>query len=675
MCIRDRYQRRVRETWVRQASAAPYNHRMSKRPREETDEAPPPVGGDATDLALSVDETNKLRAELGLKPLEEGKTDEAKENWLKEEAERAEKASSAELAKKLEKAKNKRELNKKSGRKSIAEEAREAGEEMSAAEWVKHNKKKVSEQERLAAQKAAMFDEADEEAYDASDLAGLTVAHSADELKDGQTVILTLKDESILTGTGDYIERQDKADELENVQLVDSQMAKRNNKRKGYSAGDRGYNPFDDHEFNEDGTINTKKRSILEKYDDDNERNRKALLEDKKKIVITQDGVGKVAESVMKPEEEQDEQAAALKAKIAETLSIKFNTIKEQYTKEEVASFKKSDTGKKMRKKKKMRSKKETIEWDATPDEGVVSKDHGSRGASTKNKAEALSVQAKLAENKAKYSKALSKAYDHSQKLIDEDEPSEEEPEDDELQQSLARARRLELAKPKKVELSDYMRQAPEEEKKARAGEMVLTDTIEFCRGIELVEDAPKKKKEIVMDEDKPAEEQDGEEEEQEEEEEESEDEEESFTGERQLGRGLAGALDMIRNRGALKDGKETVLGRNDDEKNVNVNDPDDGVALDADGSKKSKFRLEYRDKYGRLLSQKEAFRQLSYGFHGKGPGKAKIEARQRKIAEQQRLKKVAEAGETPTSMLALGITQKKTRQAHMVLGGAGRMD
>lgn len=647
---------------------------MSKRPREETEDggaSAPVVGGDSNDVALSVDETNKLRAELGLKPLEEGKKDEAKENWLREEAERAEKAASTELAEKLQKAKNKRELNKKSGLKSIAEEAREAGEEMSAAEWVKHNKKKVAENERLAAQKAAMFDEADKEAYDAADLAGLTVAHSADELKDGQTVILTLKDESILTGTGEYIERQDKQDELENTALVDSQVAKRNNKRKAYSAGDRGYNPFDDHEFNEDGSINTKKRSILEKYDEDSERNRKALLDEKKKIVITGEGEGKVAASLMKDEGEEDEQAAALKNKISESLSIKFNTIKEQYSKEEVASFKKTDPNKKLRKKKKMRSKKETIEWDQAPDEGQLSKDHGSRAASTKSKAEALSVQAKLAENKAKYSKALSKAYDHSQKLLDQDQ-SEEEPEDDELQQALARARRLELAKPKKSELSEYMSvRREEDESKPQRGELVLTDTIEFCRGIELEEAAPKKREAPAraLEEEEPVEEQP------EEQEQEDSDEDEGFTQERHLGRGLGGALDMMRNRGALKDVKEAVLGRNDDETNVEVNQEDDGVALDADGKKKSKFRLEYRDKYGRLLSQKEAFRQLSYGFHGKGPGKAKIEARQRKIAEHQRLKKVAEAGETPTSMLALGITQKKTRQAHMVLGGAGRMD
>eukprot|EP00658_Telonema_sp_P-2_P010260 TRINITY_DN13866_c0_g1_i5.p1 TRINITY_DN13866_c0_g1~~TRINITY_DN13866_c0_g1_i5.p1 ORF type:complete len:379 (+),score=138.52 TRINITY_DN13866_c0_g1_i5:243-1379(+) len=328
------------------------------------------AGGDKNEVALSVEETNKLRAELGLKALDEGKKDVAKENWIAEEEERLKKKQSEDLAKKLEKAKSKRELNKKSTRKGIADELRDAGEDLSAADWVKLNRKRVAKHQREAELKAKMLDAQDEaDEYDATDLAGLTVGHTADELKDGQTVILTLKDQSILEGTGEYISRIDGGDELENVGLVDNQVAKRNNKRKNYSSGDRGYNPFDDHEFNEDGSINTKKRSILEKYDDEHEFNRKSLVDDKKKIVITGEGLGKVAESVVpeKFEGEQDPIALQLKQKIAESLAVKFDKVKEQYTTEEAASFKRTD-GKKMRKKKKIRAKKESIEWDAVPE-------------------------------------------------------------------------------------------------------------------------------------------------------------------------------------------------------------------------------------------------------------------------------------------------------------------
>ena len=34
-----------------------------------------------------------------------------------------------------------------------------------------------------------------------------------------------------------------------------------------------------------------------------------------------------------------------------------------------------------------------------------------------------------------------------------------------------------------------------------------------------------------------------------------------------------------------------------------------------------SSVKLEYRDEFGRKLTQKEAFRQLCYKFHGYGPG------------------------------------------------------
>eukprot|EP00657_Telonema_sp_P-1_P008198 TRINITY_DN28944_c0_g2_i1.p1 TRINITY_DN28944_c0_g2~~TRINITY_DN28944_c0_g2_i1.p1 ORF type:complete len:109 (+),score=68.24 TRINITY_DN28944_c0_g2_i1:39-365(+) len=62
-----------------------------------------------------------------------------------------------------------------------------------------------------------------------------------------------------------------------------------------------------------------------------------------------------------------------------------------------------------------------------------------------------------------------------------------------------------------------------------------------------------------------------------------------------------------------LKDIDEVVLGRNDDEKFVEVNEPDDQIMINSDKNLKSKFKLEYRDKYGRRLSQKEAFRPVSY--------------------------------------------------------------
>ena len=48
----------------------------------------------------------------------------------------------------------------------------------------------------------------------------------------------------------------------------------------------------------------------------------------------------------------------------------------------------------------------------------------------------------------------------------------------------------------------------------------------------------------------------------------------------------------------------------------------------------KPEFKLEYVDDSGRNLNQKEAFRQLSHRFHGKGSGKKKTEKRSKKMDE-----------------------------------------
>lgn len=61
-----------------------------------------------------------------------------------------------------------------------------------------------------------------------------------------------------------------------------------------------------------------------------------------------------------------------------------------------------------------------------------------------------------------------------------------------------------------------------------------------------------------------------------------------------------------------------------DDYEQLNLNEV---VKLDANGDRPDKdieyankeVKLEYRDDFGRLLTRKEAFRQLCYQFHGHG--------------------------------------------------------
>lgn len=48
----------------------------------------------------------------------------------------------------------------------------------------------------------------------------------------------------------------------------------------------------------------------------------------------------------------------------------------------------------------------------------------------------------------------------------------------------------------------------------------------------------------------------------------------------------------------------------------------------------KPNVKLDYIDDNGRILNLKEAFRYLSHKFHGKGPGKNKIEKRLKKMEQ-----------------------------------------
>ena len=85
-------------------------------------------------------------------------------------------------------------------------------------------------------------------------------------------------------------------------------------------------------------------------------------------------------------------------------------------------------------------------------------------------------------------------------------------------------------------------------------------------------------------------------------------------------------------------------------------------------------MKLEYRDKHGRLLTQKEAFRDLCYQFHGHGAGKKREEKNLRQIAREQaearltsRQVSAARDGTTAGTLGALKATQKATGKAFIV--------
>ena len=90
-------------------------------------------------------------------------------------------------------------------------------------------------------------------------------------------------------------------------------------------------------------------------------------------------------------------------------------------------------------------------------------------------------------------------------------------------------------------------------------------------------------------------------------------------------------------------------------------------AALERFKDYKPDVKIEYHDEYGRTLSTKEAWKQLSHTFHGNAPGHKAQEKRLRRIAEEQRRERML-AGDTSAMTRAFQERSERTGQAHMVL-------
>ncbi|CAI5524964.1 unnamed protein product [Closterium sp. Naga37s-1] len=134
------------------------------------------------------------------------------------------------------------------------------------------------------------------------------------------------------------------------------------------------------------------------------------------------------------------------------------------------------------------------------------------------------------------------------------------------------------------------------------------------------------------------------------------------------VGTGLAAALALLKDRGALK-GEVEWGGRTMDKKRSKLV----GVLDDKGHDRPHAFkevRIDRIDEFGRVMTPKEAFRKLSHAFHGKGPGKMKQEKRMRAYEEDLKRKGMA-AGDTPMhSVERLREVQAQTQSPYVVITG-----
>lgn len=252
--------------------------------------SPSPFPENGSGDSLSIEETNKLRAKLGLKPLEVdsktscGGTSTSKSNadglsTYKDEWGEFSHKPAENLAEKLEANKLRDKFRARKEKRAIDEKlkrVRTLGEEEdvdNTLHWIQRSRDR--EQMKAEANKRAqILEEMDNQyevkentrkeriekhkVYRENNLKGLRVEHGTESFQEGKTIILTLKDQDVLD--------DENGDTLVNVNMMDDERYEKNIENKKLNPNQYGYNVYQE-EFDQFGS--PIERNILSKYDDE----------------------------------------------------------------------------------------------------------------------------------------------------------------------------------------------------------------------------------------------------------------------------------------------------------------------------------------------------------------------------------------------------------------------
>ncbi|XP_037077289.1 U4/U6.U5 tri-snRNP-associated protein 1-like [Pollicipes pollicipes] len=680
-------------------------------------------GGGGGDVSLSIAETNRLRAELGLRPLDiknEGGTGEtaaegprmgSSDTYAihKRPEHMGEKKRTEKLRERLAARREQRAIEARLARgRGLGESS---SDEDTAAAWVAKSRQLQKEKE-MASKRAALLDDLDAEfgvgelvaaeteearaaAYTAGDLRGLTVEHQPDRFVEGREVVLTIKDRGVL---------DEEDDVLVNVNMVDDE---RHQKNVAVRRQKPGYRPDDQDEWDEEG--NYRPRTLLSQYDEE--------LEGEKKSSFV---IGQAGQAVSVPS--SADTARLVKQKLQQKSLVSLDmpaprVASEFYTEGEMASFKK--VKKKVRK---VRKRGRALRADdllplAEEDQST----HLSSRTVKTEPADSDDEPTAVTDDTAVLTADLTGV-----KL----EP--EESGEAELSRAIERSRRLRQTEPQEpaaaaaagpvrssteqrlAELAAQLRRADPTDPAATQS-IVLNSTAEFCRSLGdiptygMAGNRDEEAEEIASLERELAEER------------RRTDMERAAAGgvweevgpdeaaapadaaaesaaileeEPEVGSGLAGALKLAMHKGYVdveeagkKGASQQVLSHlraqnysiedksaMDDDRNRSRSSYSGGGPVTEFRDKahyKPEVKLEYIDDQGRLLSSKEAFRYLSHKFHGKGSGKMKTEKREKKIQESLLMAQM-NSTDTPLNTLArLQEKQKELQSPYVVLSGA----
>lgn len=649
--------------------------------------------------AASIEETNRLRVSLGMKPLPvpgaaatsvtfkeaseeddedasatmEGRQAQAYDNYKKSQDADAAKKRREEKSAAIKKARDASRRVAQLEGKGLGDADYDDGKAgADAKSWLKSQKKrqkKIDEERRAEQEKAeAEAKAAREREYSAKDLAGVKVGHEMGSFLDGGEQVLTLKDSTIQ-------ENEDEGDELENIDLRAKERLEEKLDRKKKTKIP--YNPMDLEESGE--------RSLLAQYDEE--------ISGKKKHLFTLGAAGgtdDIADILQGPVDGQKGLKVSLD-ELSKSLQIPKHsspTGKHQLTPGITEDAPMSDyvdaseiKVKKPKKKKTKSTRQRPLdEDDIFPLEPAAEQDMDIDAGSFKKKR---------------------KVFDDT--FVD----------DEDLQATLSIQRQKALKQRKKTKPEDIARQLKEEAATPDAangedinqGGLVIDEISEFVAGIRKRDDSEDRQIQrgksrpeggvtaMDVDSDDSDDDQDMKREASAAQgeragngaEEVSEDIAATGVGEEKtIDLGIGSTLQLLKERGILKGDNAEVLSGNHRQRQEFLADLNRHKAeFDAEAKKvrerdrasgkldrfstrerdewlrqqnstrdqqtsrfmaevfnanyKPNVELKYTDEFGRSMNQKEAFKHLSHQFHGKGSGKGKTDKRLKKIEDEKR--------------------------------------
>ena len=653
--------------------------------------------------AATIEETNRIRVSLGMKPLpvpgapsgpqargsnasadsseEEGPSTvetrqaQAYDNYNKAMDAKAAKKQREEKTTAIKKARDKVQRFALLEGKGLGED--DGDSHVGARSWLLGQKKRQKRidktrklEEELAATEATAAAAVE---YTSKDLAGIKVAHDSSAFLDGDNQILTLKDATIG-------QNEEDGDELENLDMREQERLNDNLDLKKKRPG---YNPNDDDSKNE---------GVLAQYDED--------IYGKKSKNFTLDSRGAIAELSDILDQPAQRQTANQSVNLDAVIGERNASISNDYLEASEIKVKKTK-----KKKSKGTRKKQDDEDDIFPLDSA-----------------ALDDGMDVDEEKQDVTRGIKRRVVEDDVFVD----------DEDLQASLALQRRSALKKRKRVKPADLAKQLKEESDTNDTpttddypgSGLVIGEISEFVAGLGKGEEdesrtqrrprtttkSPENEEDQLMDDadmgDYVANIK-----------KESDNEEVGVDEEKVVGEGMGAALALLRERGLVQDAHGDEKYRNfrnregfltqkrlleeeldEEARNQRERDRNSGrmdrmsvrdreeyarqqntwrdhqqsrrVAELYSSGYKPNVELKYTDEHGRSLDQKEAFKHLSHQFHGKTSGKGKTEKRLKKIGDEQRreAQSLFDASQAGMS-LAAQQQVKKRKEAGVRLG------